>query len=121
MARRTPQLDAETYARLQRIAGGVARKFRGTFDDAFQAACEAWLTTEDAPTDKRWVKCYFAALRAGAVANFGTFAEYTRWWRAANRDRIKANEKARYARDKKLRTKMVYRNGHWTEERNEPS
>lgn len=115
----TTQLTPETYARLRSIAATVAAKFRDSFDDAFQGACEAWLTSQDIPTDKRWAGCYFAALKAAAVAKFGTHAEYIRWWRAANRDRIKANEKARRARDRKLRIKMVFQNGHWKEERND--
>ena len=119
MVRRTPQLDSETYDRLRRIAGAVAKKFPDSFDDALQSACETWIASSDVQGELRWSKCYFAALQAGAIAKFGSFGDYARWWRNANRDRIKANEKARYARDKKLRTKMVYRNGHWIEERNE--
>ena len=110
-------MTPEIIEGIQKIAGKVDRFFKGSFDDAFQAAVESWLTQPtETPLPLRWSRCYYATLRAGALFRFDSLEAYHAWYRSENRESIRLQARISRERDKLLRVNRRYVNGRWSEE-----
>ena len=83
---------------LRRVAGGAAKRFpRWTFDDAFQAAVEAWLEQPDTTPERlRGSRVYWKVLKAGLLTFYSSEAEA----RADYRKKYRATPKGKAERSR---------------------
>lgn len=109
------RLSPDELDRLTIWSRAVGRRWRVDPSDLYQEGVICWLTQPaDTPSKLAASRAYWVMVKFCAVHHYGSLAAYMAHKRASGGHEA-AKRKACYLRDKSLRVKMAYLDGHWKE------